>query len=281
VKRKDLTEWESDYGGTTAEGIAKRVINQYSPSSEELSRTVSNGRASRKSFEDFASDLSDCSSLRSSDALSDNSTPISISSVECSCRGISISCFSVVSCCHERVSCCVFAESVSRLSVPKSWKSASSLFFLSIREKLKAENPGLTAKEISALQSSQWEALTTEDKKKWQNKSDEDKKRWISQTEEYQKASRVVDDDFPNSALHLVLGKCFDAEGLDQFIVKCCEKDSVAFVSLGKTKSKTKKERLKLTCTCRPPGCGNAADLLRYFVEVFHFSFLRNSFSKQ
>ena len=48
MKRKDLTEWESDYGGTTAEGIAKRVINQYSPSSEELSRTVTKGRGAGK-----------------------------------------------------------------------------------------------------------------------------------------------------------------------------------------------------------------------------------------
>jgi hypothetical protein len=162
----------------------------------------------------------------------------------------------------------VFAESVSRLSVPKSWKSASSLFFLSIRESLKGENPGLSSKEISALQSLQWEALTSEDKQQWQNKSEEDKQRWICESEEYQKAAKLIDDDFTNSALHLILSKCFDAEELDQFIVKCCEKESAAFVSLGKTKSKTKKERLKLTCACRPPGCGNAADLLRYFVEV-------------
>jgi hypothetical protein len=40
VKRKDLAEWEREYGGTTAEGIAKRVINKYSPSIEELSQPV-------------------------------------------------------------------------------------------------------------------------------------------------------------------------------------------------------------------------------------------------
>ena len=130
----------------------------------------------------------------------------------------------------------------------------------------------MTSKEISALQSSKWEALASEDKQRWQNKSDEDKKRWICETEEYQKASRVIDDDFSNSALHLILGKCFNAEELDQFICKCCEKDSAAFLSLGRTKSKTKKEKLKLTCACRPSGCGNAADLLRYFVEVMILS---------
>ena len=48
VNRKDLAEWEREYGGTTAEGIAKRVINQYSPSSEELSRTVNRGRGAGK-----------------------------------------------------------------------------------------------------------------------------------------------------------------------------------------------------------------------------------------
>ncbi len=48
MKRKDLSEWESEYGGTTAEGIARRVINRYSPSSEELSRTVNRGRGAGK-----------------------------------------------------------------------------------------------------------------------------------------------------------------------------------------------------------------------------------------
>jgi hypothetical protein len=162
----------------------------------------------------------------------------------------------------------MFSESLNKLSVPKSWKSASSLFFSSIRDKLKEENPGLSTKEISALQSSQWEAITSEDKQRWQDKSEQDKQRWLFETEEYQKASRVVDEDFTTPALHLTLGKCFNSEELDQFIVRCCEKDRAAFVSLGKTKSKSKKERLKLVCESRPPGCGNAADLLRYFVEV-------------
>ncbi len=48
MKRKDLAEWEREYGGTTAEGIAKRVINQYNPSSEELSRVVNRGRCAGK-----------------------------------------------------------------------------------------------------------------------------------------------------------------------------------------------------------------------------------------
>ena len=48
MKRKDLAEWEREYGGTTAEGIAKRVIKQYSPSSDELSRTVNRGRGAGK-----------------------------------------------------------------------------------------------------------------------------------------------------------------------------------------------------------------------------------------
>jgi hypothetical protein len=52
VKRKDLEAWESEYGGTTAEGIAKRVINKYNPSSEELSRVVNRGRG--KKTEDAA-----------------------------------------------------------------------------------------------------------------------------------------------------------------------------------------------------------------------------------
>ena len=29
VKRKDLSEWEREYGGTTADGVARRVINQF------------------------------------------------------------------------------------------------------------------------------------------------------------------------------------------------------------------------------------------------------------
>jgi hypothetical protein len=48
VKRKDLAEWEREYGGTTAEGVAKRVINQYNPSGDELSRTVNRGRGAGK-----------------------------------------------------------------------------------------------------------------------------------------------------------------------------------------------------------------------------------------
>ncbi len=36
MKRKDLAEWEREYGGTTAEGVAKRVINQYNPGDELL-----------------------------------------------------------------------------------------------------------------------------------------------------------------------------------------------------------------------------------------------------
>jgi hypothetical protein len=51
VKRKDLAEWEREYGGTTAEGIAKRVINKYSPSIEELSRTVNRGRGAGKKMD--------------------------------------------------------------------------------------------------------------------------------------------------------------------------------------------------------------------------------------
>ncbi len=151
------------------------------------------------------------------------------------------------------------------MSAPKSWKSASSLFFFSNRENIKAADPSLTTKEISALQSSQWKALSSEDKQQWQNKLEEDRRRWICETEEYQTASKIVDDDFSNLALHVILGECFDAEELDKFLVKCCEKDSAAFVLLGKIKSKTKK--LKIICVCRPPEYGNA-DLLRYFVEV-------------
>jgi LEA14-like dessication related protein len=40
VKRKDLCAWESEYGGTTAEGIAKRVINKYNPSFDDVSIPV-------------------------------------------------------------------------------------------------------------------------------------------------------------------------------------------------------------------------------------------------
>ena len=44
VKRKDLSEWEREYGGTTADGVARRVINKYRPSAEDLVRTVNRGR---------------------------------------------------------------------------------------------------------------------------------------------------------------------------------------------------------------------------------------------
>ena len=59
VKRKDLCAWESEYGGTTAEGIAKRVINKYNPSTEELSRVVSRGRGGGKKEESTAADDTD------------------------------------------------------------------------------------------------------------------------------------------------------------------------------------------------------------------------------
>jgi len=59
VKRKDLCAWESEYGGTTAEGIAKRVINKYNPSMEELSRVVSRGRGGGKKEESTAADDAD------------------------------------------------------------------------------------------------------------------------------------------------------------------------------------------------------------------------------
>ena len=65
VKRKDLCAWEGEYGGTTAEGIAKRVINKYNPSNEELSRVVSRGRVGGKKAENetaAAEDMAvDCS----------------------------------------------------------------------------------------------------------------------------------------------------------------------------------------------------------------------------
>ena len=37
VKRKDLSAWENEFGGNTAEGIAKRIINKLTPARDELS----------------------------------------------------------------------------------------------------------------------------------------------------------------------------------------------------------------------------------------------------
>ena len=54
VKKKDLAVWEGEYGGITAEGIAKRVINKYDPSSEELSRVVNRGRGTGKNADGSA-----------------------------------------------------------------------------------------------------------------------------------------------------------------------------------------------------------------------------------
>ena len=68
VKRKDLAEWESEYGGTTAEGVAKRVIKQYSPSSDELSRTVNRGRGAGKKADGTAEGNGEISS----DAVASN-----------------------------------------------------------------------------------------------------------------------------------------------------------------------------------------------------------------
>jgi hypothetical protein len=68
VKRKDLAEWEREYGGTTAEGVAKRVINQYNPSGDELSRTVNRGRVAGKRIEE-ASLISSESDILSSGPL--------------------------------------------------------------------------------------------------------------------------------------------------------------------------------------------------------------------
>ena len=47
VKRRDLGEWESEYGGTSAEAIARRVINKYRPSEEELNRAATRVRAKK------------------------------------------------------------------------------------------------------------------------------------------------------------------------------------------------------------------------------------------
>ena len=56
MKRKDLAVWESEFGGTTAEGVIKRVINKYNPSSEELTRVVSRGRGGVKKTDLAASE---------------------------------------------------------------------------------------------------------------------------------------------------------------------------------------------------------------------------------
>ena len=158
VKKKDLAVWEGEYGGITAEGIAKRVINKYDPSSEALSLVGKHGRFS------FNSGIS--SFLNRAGNLSGNSF-------------FKTGCF------------------------------------------------------------------------------------------EYQEAVRSSSDEFTTFALFTILDKCFNKEQLDTLILKCIEKDCVAFALVDRTKSRTKHERLKLLCNCFPSGCENAADLFRYLVEVY------------
>jgi hypothetical protein len=40
VKKKNLSHWEKEFGGTTAEAIARRVINKFDPIFEEPDRSV-------------------------------------------------------------------------------------------------------------------------------------------------------------------------------------------------------------------------------------------------
>ena len=48
LEKRSLAYWQDRYKGTTAEGIARRVITQYAPSSEELERVVSRGAGGQR-----------------------------------------------------------------------------------------------------------------------------------------------------------------------------------------------------------------------------------------
>ncbi len=148
------------------------------------------------------------------------------------------------------------------------------LFNEAHRESKKAANPSLNCKEVNALLAKDWAELSASDKNFWEDKSNEERDRWQIENNEYQKVANLLEENFNNTALVQVLGKCFDKDELDQFVSKCLAKDIVGFALLEKTKSKTKKERLKLLSVCRPAECTTAADLFRYLIQVVYLSIL-------
>ena len=64
-----------------------------------------------------------------------------------------------------------------------------------------------------------------------------------------------LDNDFGEISLADVLSRCFNNEGIKGLVAKCLERDESAFRPLRRTTSKTKGDRLKLLCGCRPAGC--------------------------
>ncbi len=58
MKRRDLAEWESEFGGITAEGVARRVINKYRPPCEVPNKASGDPRIEQeKSAEGGGADL--------------------------------------------------------------------------------------------------------------------------------------------------------------------------------------------------------------------------------
>ena len=161
-----------------------------------------------------------------------------------------------------------FKGAASRSRIPKTWKSATALFKSSIRDSIKSKNCSLSTKELNCILSQSWDSLSTSEQDEWQLKSDEDKARWTREVDEYQKAAQINEADFTNTALGVILGKSFDVDGIHQLVLSCLSSDSHAFESLSQVTTKSKQEKIKSLCCCRPPECQSAADLLRYLVEV-------------
>ena len=259
LTKRDLEVWGREYGGSTAEGIARRVINRFQPAAEELS-------TGRKANQGQSKTL-DKQGLGSNEPVRRELSSLALSGI--SFRYI----FQVLFNAHLEddggiglvlADGCISSQEsheikdlktdsigkTSNLSIPRPWKSASALFKNSIRERIKAENCNLSIKDLNILLAQKWDLLPLPEKSEWLKKSEEDEKRWMRETEEFQQLAKVIDEDFTNTALYMVLDRCFMKEELDNLIGCCIEKNAVAFASLEKTKSKTKQERLKLFCAC-------------------------------
>ncbi len=238
MKRKDLCAWESEYGGTTAEGIAKRVINKFNLASTDITDLYAFDGSVFEDSSEFSSTV--VPGFFDLDVLY----------------------------CIIHLEHLFFAGPASRLRVPKTWKSAVALFKASNRDSIKMSNCSASAKEINAILNQRWDALSDAEKEEWNSKSEEDKKRWLVEVDEYQKAAQINETDFTSAALGIILRKCFDADGVSRLVSKCLISDSEAFAPLNQASGSSKGELIKALCSCSPPGCQSPADLLRYLAEV-------------